>query len=67
MTSQDIDLQDRPRRLPRLADAVPDAVRRRDQAEARDYSRYRVVGAAIRAAWQAPLPRSSSSPCSSPS
>jgi polar amino acid transport system permease protein len=45
MTSQDIDLQDRPRRLPRLADAVPDSVRRRDGSEARDYSRHRVVGA----------------------
>src|SRR5687767_7187636 len=45
MTSQDIDLQDRPRRLPRLSDALPDAIRRRDQAEARDYSRHRVVGA----------------------
>ncbi len=45
MTSQDIDLQDRPRRLPRLADTVPDAVRRRDGPEARDYSRHRVVGA----------------------
>lgn len=45
MTSPDIDLQDRPRRLPRLSDAVPDSVRRRDQAEARDYSRHRVVGA----------------------
>ncbi|TSD85554.1 amino acid ABC transporter permease/ATP-binding protein [Mycobacterium sp. KBS0706] len=45
MTSQDIDLQDRPRLLPRLADAAPDSVRRRDQPEARDYSRHRVVGA----------------------
>jgi len=45
MTSQDIDLQDRPRLLPRLSDAAPEAVRRLDQAEARDYSRHRVVGA----------------------
>ncbi|WP_441691450.1 amino acid ABC transporter permease/ATP-binding protein [Inquilinus sp. YAF38] len=45
MTSQDIDLQDRPLLLPRLAEAAPEAVRRRDQPEARDYSRHRVVGA----------------------
>nr|WP_308013076.1 amino acid ABC transporter permease/ATP-binding protein [Inquilinus sp. Marseille-Q2685] len=45
MTSPDIDLQDRPRLLPRLSEAVPEAIRRREPPEARDYSRHRVVGA----------------------
>jgi len=45
MTSPDIDLQDRPRLLLPLSEAAPEAVRRRDRTEARDYSRHRVVGA----------------------